>query len=201
MVFKSASEISTYTNTPFLVGSCVIYTHRVSIIRAILISVPESIFPELRRRFGLIGFSFLTGEEENFCSGLRFFYCRQIRKRKFRDEDLILDRKIVRCIGSFGLRKIFISAALEFRMKNRRKILQAKVNMKFHNWKLWASDINKHDPLESCHDSWFIDWKSQIFFGEKIFKFCHRLRPQSYFPSSSPFSHFRMCANSEKFDV
>lgn len=168
--FKSASEISTYTNTPFLVGSCVIYTHRVSIIRAILISVPESIFPELRRRFGLIGFSLLAGEEEDLCSGLRFFYCRRVRKRKFRDEDLILDRKIVRCIGSFGLRKIFISAALEFRMKNRRKILQAKVNMKFHNWKLWPSDINKHDPLESCHHSWFIDRKIPDFLLRKDFQ-------------------------------
>lgn len=90
-------------------------------------------------------------------------------KRKFRDEDLILDRKIVRCIGSFGLRKIFISAALEFRMKNRRKILQAKVNMKFHDWKLWPSDINKHDPLESCHHSWFIDWKIPDFLWRKDF--------------------------------
>jgi hypothetical protein len=59
MVFKSTGENSTYTNTPYLVGSCAIYTHRVSIIRSIIIIFqPEaSDFPPSCpvRRFGPIG--------------------------------------------------------------------------------------------------------------------------------------------------
>lgn len=101
MVFKSTSGFSTYTNTPYLVGSCAIYTHRVSIIRSIIVHsdtrVEFSFFVIASGRSRSGFHSFQAKEEErkqlyvrSASSGLRFFYLSG-RERK---PNLILDRKI-----------------------------------------------------------------------------------------------------------
>lgn len=67
MVFKSTSGFSTYTNTPYLVGSCAIYTHRVSII---------------------LYYYFFSNPSWNFLSSWslrldRFFFPLKLRKKQF----------------------------------------------------------------------------------------------------------------------
>lgn len=102
MVFKSTSGFSTYTNTPYLVGSWAIYTHRVSIIHAIIVHsdtrVEFSFFVIASGRSRSDFHSFQAKEEErkqlyvrSASSGLRFFYLSGRERKPF---GLILDRKI-----------------------------------------------------------------------------------------------------------
>lgn len=62
MVFKSTRRISTYTNTPYLVGA-VLYIHIVSLFFTLLFRRGD-----FRRHFGSIGFSFLSTEEKSDAS-------------------------------------------------------------------------------------------------------------------------------------
>lgn len=103
MVFKSTSGFSTYTNTPYLVGSCAIYTHRVSIIHAIIVHSDtrgEFSFFVIASGRSRSDFHFFQAKEEerkqlyvrSASSGLRFFYLSGRERKPF--DGLILDRKI-----------------------------------------------------------------------------------------------------------
>lgn len=109
MVFKSTSEFSTYTNTPYLVGSCAIYTHRVSIIHSIIIfffSARAEFLPSWIR-FGSDQF-FILFAKENLLYVIRCYDSFIIEKKGKRAAlrwDLILDRDFCFCKSFWSIFK------------------------------------------------------------------------------------------------